>query len=1555
MRSLDVGGTAVAAPGGPHAGWTERLRGVLSYVFVAVVCYAPMLATKPGVVSDDTKTYLYLDPGRLLREATSMWDPSVALGTVTHQNIGYLLPMGPFFWVLSALHLPIWVAQRLWMGSILFAAAAGVLYLCRLVGVDGVGRIVASLAYGLSPYVMQYAGRISVILLPFSGLAWMVAFMILAVRRRGWRYPAMFALVVAMVSGINASSIVYVGVAPLLYLPYAVFVSREATGRAAWSVFLKAGLLTLLTSLWWLAGLSTEGIYGVDILKYTESVEAASSAAAASEVIRGLGYWYFYNGDRVSLWTKASIDFTTRSWLLALSYAVPIGGMAAAALVRWRHRVFFALLVLVGLVLSVGPHPFGSPTPAGALDKAFMTKTTIGNALRSTDRATPLVILGLAVLLGAGVAALVRKAPRAGVAVAALAGVVILAANAPLLGGGTVIKQFSQPAKPPAYVFAAAKYLNSVDTHTRVYAIPGDNFAAYRYGDTVDPIWVGVLDRPFVTHEQFIQGSIPTANLLYAIDNPLQQGTMDWNSLAPIARLMSAGDILVQYDQQYERYNAPRPALVSHELATVPPGLGTPIAFGAPSRNISQLAMFDETYFDLPPGIPALPPVVVYPVSDPRPVVRAESLTDPLVVDGDNAGVVSAADVGLLASNPTILFSGTLATDPALAKLVLPHAAQLVLTDTNRKQPFEWNSLSENTGYTETATELPTAFVADDPAFDMFPGAPSSSLTTSVLSGIGSVTASSYGTSFTLRSEFRPANAIDHDLRTAWETQGTVDQPVTDQWWQVTTRRPVSADSVTLTQPQRQANASWLTNQYVTRVTLTFDGANPVTVNLGPESRGPGGEVVVFPRRRFETLRVKIDATNLSHLFPTPVGSSLVGFSEIGVGNVAATQVIAMPTDMLGRLGAASLADRLSLIMTRDRVQPVPPRSDPEPVLIRQFRLPTARTFSLVGTARLSAVAGDNVIDELVGRTNPLVVSATSSTRMPGNLGATASATLDGNPKTVWMPGLGLDSDLGSWLDYRFRHPITVSHLTISVSSDAEHSRPTSVLVSAGGATRTVALPPIPVTAAPGSLTTVALHFPAVTGPGLRLTFSKIAVRQQPSYETSLATPLPIGIAQVSIPGVPNDRLPARLPAVCRASLLRIDGAPVPIRVSGSTAAALQGDGLQISTCAQSASGVRLGAGTHLLQAADGAVTGLNLDQFAFDSAPGGGPMRLPGDGFLAGPAGAAGVGSAAPKVSVVSQGATRLSLAVSGATKPFLLVLGESVNKGWQASVNGGPSLGSSVLVDGFANGWVVNPAAVGHGGGGGSATGAGSGGGSFGVTMGFAPQREVNDALAASALALLACIGIVLGSLVRSRRRRPSLAAADAEASEDAVGGAPEPVLANPADFSPASPPSGRLAVGVVAAGLVGYAAGGPWAGAAVGAGVLVALVARRGRVALRAASALAMAGSGFAIVIHEHFGRIGPGGGWPSYFGIEATFVWIAVCLLGADVALDIAGTTRRRSRPRSPATAGGEGAAGGEADTGAAAGGEAGTGPQRAVRPARHSARSLRRSTRRPRRS
>ncbi|HMG25814.1 MAG TPA: alpha-(1-_3)-arabinofuranosyltransferase family protein, partial [Acidimicrobiia bacterium] len=79
------------APAAPSE--TARRRRVLGYTLLAALSYIPPLRTAPGKVAADTKQYLYLDPTRLLERAPSMWDPNIGLGTVTHQNIGYLFPM----------------------------------------------------------------------------------------------------------------------------------------------------------------------------------------------------------------------------------------------------------------------------------------------------------------------------------------------------------------------------------------------------------------------------------------------------------------------------------------------------------------------------------------------------------------------------------------------------------------------------------------------------------------------------------------------------------------------------------------------------------------------------------------------------------------------------------------------------------------------------------------------------------------------------------------------------------------------------------------------------------------------------------------------------------------------------------------------------------------------------------------------------------------------------------------------------------------------------------------------------------------------------------------------------------------------------------------------------------------------------------------------------------------------------------------------------------------------------------------------------------------------
>ncbi len=1486
---------------------------MVDYLAIAVLAFVPMVASRPGTVTDDTKTYLYLDPGRYVRQAVSLWDPNVGLGTVTHENIGYLLPMGPFYWVMAELHVPLWVAQRLWMGTLLFAAGAGALYLCRAIGLSGPGRYVTAIGFMFTPYVLQYTGRISVILMPWAGLPWMVAFVILALRRGGWRYPALFALVVVLVSGINASSILYVGIAPALWLPYAVLVTRESTWRQAWGVAWKVGGLTALVSLWWAVGLQVEAAYGVNVLKYTETVPATSGASLASEIIRGLGYWYFYGSDRVGSWTQASVAYTQDLWLIGLSFIVPVLAFAAAFLSRWRYRSYFVLITVVGMVLAVGPNPYGHPSTVGSVLKAIMVDTTAGLAMRSTDRASPVIILGLAMFLGAGVSALTFRVRRTGLVIGAFAVAAIAAASAPLWTGAVIANGFTQPAVPPTYVRQAAAALNGTHPGTRVYALPGNNFAAYRWGDTIDTVYPGLMTRPFVTHEQQIMGSLATADLLQAIDSPLQDGTMDWNALGPMASLLDAGDVLAQYDQAYERYDVPIPQQLAADLAVTPPGLSDPVSYGTPRPNVPLLPHFDEATLTRPPnsGWPA--PLVSYTVSNPRPIARAETTKAPLLVDGDASGIVNASSVGLLANNPTILYAGTLDTHPALQKQTLGSQANLVVTDTNRKQGFRWNSLNENTGYTETATQPPDTADPSDAPINLFPGDPADAQTTSVLAGVSSVTASSYGSSITYLPEDRPPAALDGNVQTAWLTDSFTQQ--LGQWWQVALLEPHTESSVTLVQPQTGDPDRWITS-----VTLTFDGGHPVTVPLGPASRTPAGQVVNFPTRTFTTLRITVSGVAVADPSVAVGSRSSVGFAEVEIPGISVNESIAMPEDLLRAVGPSSLFDRLSLIMTRLRSSGTPPRHDVETSLSRTFWLPTGRTFSMTGSARISALVPDDQIDRLVGRpgSNHTGVVAYSEGRLPGDLRAGAIAALDGDPTTLWEPGFGVAHQAGEWLHYNLPRPITVDRLDLQVVADGQHSVPTQMTVSTDTGSTTFALPPIADSRTPGSVVDVPVSFAPLHGQSIQITVDAVRIENTPNYYSKTPITMPIGIAEVGIPGLEAAALPAELPSSCRDDLVTVDDAPLWISITGSTTAALDRQALTVSLCGPDADGLTLGPGLHTLRSVVGQASGFDIDQLAFDSAPGGGPMPLAAATALTAPQVAS-----APSVRVDASTPTTIHLSVTGlgsgaGAAPANLILGESINAGWTATVVGGARLGPPVLIDGFANGWRMDPSSLGiavHG-------------GTVSVVLQWQPQKRVDVALVISTVAIVGCLVLAFLPLRRrSRRRRgrpsrtagaldtgagetaadrthvaPGAATSDAQAPDEPVPPSCPVVIDAPSLAVPfrAEGPRAPVWVALLAGVLTGAVAGAiatPMAGVAAGVATVVVLLVPRLRVVLCLVAVACVVAAGGYTVLHQSYHHIPADGAWPLSFGKASKWAWGAVVFLGADGVVDVIVRRRR----------------------------------------------------------
>jgi Alpha-(1->3)-arabinofuranosyltransferase len=931
-----------------------RRASTLAHVALAAVCYVPLLLTAHGRVAADTRQAVYLDPGRFLSDALSMWDPSRDLGTVTHQNIVLVWPMGVYYWFAHALGVPIWLAQRVWLGSVLFLAGAGVLYLARTIrwGTDerrtlvAAGPVVAAFVYAMSPYVLQYATRTSVLLLPWAALPWLIGLTARALESKGWRHPALFALVTLSIA-VNATALVLALLGPALWIAWSVWGTRSVTGRDAVKTMARIGAVTAVTSLWWVVALLIEGKYGLPLLNYTETIEQVASTSVATEVLRGLGYWVPYLQQHNYPEVTGAHVYLDNLPVLALQFAVLLVVFVGIVSLRWRHRVYFGALVVIGVAVGIGAYPTNNPSPLSSFFVDFARSSSIGLVLRSTTRAAPIALLGLACLAGAGVDALVRRVRRTGFAVGGVLVVVSIVLAPSIAGADLVDPLYSRPEQLPRYWTDAIAAADRDAGTGRMLEIPGSRFAAYRWGNTYEPITAGLAKTPTAWREQIPYGGAGSADMLVALDNRIQEGLLSPDSLAPVARLLGVSELLVRNDLEYERYDTVTPDRVWSLVEPSPPGLDSPVGFGPVGINEP-----DPAYARADEPKPA-DPTKTYPalalvgVKKSRGLVQMVPVSNTVVLDGNGDGIVDAAAGGAIDGTAPVLYAATAASDPAPLDHALDAGARIVLTDTNRRRVERWRSISDTTGITLRADQDPAADnggPGGEATLDVFPDAGSAWQTVALQQG-AKVSATRYGNPLVFEAAFRPAAALDGDPDTAWQvgpTIGGIGDRLT-----VALDHPIRTDHLTITGTHD--------NTELTAVDVRLDDGPPIRVELGDESRSPEGQVVPIPEQTFSNVSIEIAGTQTA----PGTDPSEVGIAELGIPGVTFDQSVRLPTALVSKLGASSKRVPLSIVLTRQRGDTTKDGGfEEESSIARTFTLPTERAFSITGDARPAAGTG---------------------------------------------------------------------------------------------------------------------------------------------------------------------------------------------------------------------------------------------------------------------------------------------------------------------------------------------------------------------------------------------------------------------------------------------------------------------------------------------------------------------------------------------------------------------------------------------------------------------
>ena len=1212
--------------------WRRHVSGQrLGVSAMALLAYLPALFAAPGRMPSDTKLYLYLDPGRLISDAPYTWDNRQFAGWVPHQTVTYLWPSGPWYWLFEQLRVPDWIAHRLWIATLLFVGGLGVRWAARHLGLAGAGAITAAFVYQLSPYILPYLSRTSLMLLPWAAVGWLVGLTIRSATRTRWRDPAIFALVIFTVGSPNATALAMIAPAPVLWLLHAAW-QRSISWRRALTAAMRIGGLSLGVSLWWIAMLAVQGRHGADVLSYSETLEAVSFTSVSTETLRGLGYWLFYIRDPTGFATSASADYLESGRIIAIGFLLLICCVAGIALTRWSQRRYAAMLVLVGIVLAVGVHPIADPSPLMSR-LATSSRSTLALAVRSSTRALPLSNLGLA--LGAGALAtaassvIARRRPRLRLLAPSI--VIWLAIlNLPaLFDGGLVDPALERDQNPPAAWLQAATALDAGSMEHRVMQLPGAEFGAFRWGYTVDPPLPGLTAKPLITRDLLPLGSPAAMDLLYALDDRAQANTLDPTSIAPVARFFGADTIWVSNDMAYERFRTPRPELTNAVFAARPTGLAEPTTFGTPRPNVPALATLDETALaNATIGAP-VPPVELVDVEDPVAMVRAASRL--VVLAGSGDGIVDASAAGLLHGDEAVLYAADLRPSDHVADADL-----VVVTDSNRDRAHQWRGTQDVVGFTETGGPAPDVLQRDtaDQRLPVFADQSAIHQTTAAVDGL-EVRATSYGEPFAYRPEDRPAMAVDGDPATAWL--------VADRFNPIGQSIEVSGDLTNLALLQSQQPGA---SRMITALRVDFNDASSAVVDLGEESlHGAGQKVDVPPSSTF--VRMTIVGVG-PRPGATDPGASAVGFAELGLGSHDET--VRLPDD----LGDVSPTTPMAIMLTRLRADPLNRwRSNPEPRIIRQFALGAARQFGTEFVLRLDARAADDVLNRLAG-----VDAATSNRRLTGDPRSTAAHAVDGDPKTAWTSPF---SDIvGSTMTVPLVPSESTSSLTLTQPSDVSHSTITRVTVTIGSVSTTVDVP------APDANGRSTIEFPAQTGPSLSLSIDDIAPRTTIDRRYAETTVLPVAIRELAAVSIAAPQPLAPAPE-CRTDLVELDGRPIPIEVSPATIAQLlTGSTVTVPPCDPTQ--IELVAGTHVMTTVNGSTSGIDVDQVVLRSGTEATPTPSP--------------------TVVVHRSRTSRTATVGNCPNGCWLILGEGFNDGWQADA-AGKSLGPPRQISGGFNAW--------------------------------------------------------------------------------------------------------------------------------------------------------------------------------------------------------------------------------------------------------------------------
>jgi arabinofuranan 3-O-arabinosyltransferase len=1163
--------------------------------------------------------------------------------------------------------LPGWVTQRLWWALLLGVGFWGVVRVAEALNVGSpTSRVIAAVAFTLSPRVLTTLGAISSETLPMMLAPWVLLPVILALRGSGAGPPATLgssnlrmlaarsALAVALMGAVNAVATLTACLVAVIWW------AAHRPNRVWWRFTGWWALCGVLAVTWWVIALFMLGRVSPPFLDFIESSGVTTQWLSLVEVLRGTYSWTPF----VAPDATAGASLVTGSVAVLATTLVAAAGLAGLALRSMPARGRLVTILVVGLTLLAVGYSGGLGSPVAHHVQAFLDAG--GTPLRNVHKLEPLLrlplVLGLAHLLGR--IPLPGSAPRRDwlQAVAhperdkrVAVGAVVLVA----LTVATSLAWTGRLAPPgtftaiPQYWHDAANWLDEHNQPTpgRVLVVPGAPFATQVWGTSHDePLQVlgnnpwGVRDSIPLTPPETIR-ALDSVQRLFAAGRPSA-------GLADALVQQGISYLVVRNDLDPDTSRSARPLLV-HRVVDNSAGLVKVAQFGDPVGPGTLAGFITDS--GLRPHYPA---VEIYRVDGAIPL-------RPYVTDVDAMARVDGGPEALLRIDERRRLSGRPPLGPMLltadARAAGLPAPVVTVTDTPVARETDYGRVDDHSSAIRAPGDTRNTFnrVKDYPAGD----AP---LVYGRWLG-GRVTVSSSAADSTALPNVSPATgaaaAIDGDSATSWVSNSL--QSAVGQWLQVDFDHPIANAAFTITPSATAVGAQVRRIEVSTATgtsTLRFDqsgkplsGALPIGetpwVRFTAVATDDGSPGVQFGITDFTITQYDASGfaqpISLRHtvVVPPPPPGSTVAQWDLG-------------SELLGRPGCAGGTDAVRCAATMAM-------TPEEPVnLSRTLSVPQATTVT--PTVWVRARQGPNLADLIA---EPGAARALGDADLIDVLGS-AYAASDGDPRTSWTaPQNIVQYRTSANLTLKLPKPTDVAALRLTPSATELPAHPTLVAINLGDGPQVRPLQA-------GGATTVQLH-PRVTDTvtisilDWRDVIDRTALGFDQVKPPGLAevTALDQRGAPIAPPDAARNRMrPVSLPCG-KGPIIGVAGQFVQTAVNTTVGALLDGEPIAARPCQTST--IALPAGEQELVISPGpafVADGVQLES----------PL-------------AAGLPSAPMTPAHTTQWrADHREVDVAASAAQRVLVVPESINKGWTARSSDGTVL-KPITVNGWQQGWIV------------------------------------------------------------------------------------------------------------------------------------------------------------------------------------------------------------------------------------------------------------------------